>query len=249
MIKGKWYNYIFGLLSLLLVWHLLSYILDLPFIPPPLKVINRVLEIFASKILVHGAVSLWRISMGTAMAILIGTPIGLFMGYFKPFDIVLSPIIYLTYPVPKIALLPIIMLLFGLGDLSKTIMIILIVVFQIIVAVRDGIKSISEEIYYPLISLGAGYFQIFREIIIPASLPKIFTSLRIAMATAISVLFFTETFGTEYGMGYYIMDAWVRVNYVEMYGGILVLSIMGLALFLMIDILERTICPWINRKG
>ncbi len=248
MKKDRWYNYILGMVFILILWYLLSYILDLPFIPSPIKVIKRISEIFISKILVHVAVSTWRITMGIAIAIIIGTPIGLCMGYFKALDVVMSPIIYLTYPVPKIALLPIIMLLFGLGDLSKTVMIVLIVIFQIIVAVRDGIKSISEEVYYPLISLGAGYFQLFKEIIIPASLPKIFTSLRIAMATAISVLFFTETFGTEYGMGYYIMDAWVRINYIEMYSGILVLSLMGLLLFLIIDLLERWICPWMDYK-
>ena len=65
-----------------------------------------------------------------------------------------------------------------------------------------------------------------------------------AMATAVSVLFFTETFGTQYGMGYYIMDAWLRVNYLEMYAGILVLSAMGLLLFGLIDGFERAACRW-----
>ena len=67
------------------------------------------------------------------------------------------------------------------------------------------------------------------------------------MATAVSVLFFTETFGTQYGMGYYIMDAWLRVNYLEMYAGILVLSGMGLLLFGLIDLLEYVTCRWQRR--
>jgi NitT/TauT family transport system permease protein len=64
------------------------------------------------------------------------------------------------------------------------------------------------------------------------------------MATAISVLFFTETFGTQYGMGYFIMDAWMRVNYLEMYSGIVVLSVIGLVLFISIDFVERHMCSW-----
>lgn len=75
-------------------------------------------------------------------------------------------------------------------------------------------------------------------------MPKFLTSLRVAMATAVSVLFFTETFGTTYGMGYFIMDAWMRVNYLEMYSGIAVLSNIGLILFSTIDYIERKTCSW-----
>ncbi|MGL5513517.1 MAG: ABC transporter permease, partial [Sporomusa sp.] len=136
------------------------------------------------------------------------------------------------------------MLLFGLGELSKILMIFLIIVFQVIVAVRDGVSSIPKETYYPLYSLGASFQDVFREILMPASMPKFLTSLRVAMATAISVLFFTETFGTMYGMGYYIMDAWMRVNYLEMYSGIVVLSGIGLLLFGAIDYVEKKTCSW-----
>jgi NitT/TauT family transport system permease protein len=81
-------------------------------------------------------------------------------------------------------------------------------------------------------------------VIFPASLPKFLTAIRVAMATAVSVLFFTETFGTQYGMGYYIMDAWLRVNYLEMYAGIVVLSLLGLLLFGILDLLEYMTCRW-----
>ena len=166
------------------------------------------------------------------------------MGYFRRADRFLSPVVYLTYPIPKIALLPILMLLAGVGELSKILMIFLIIVFQVVVAVRDAIRTLPEERYYPLYSLGASLGQIFRFVILPASLPKFITAIRVAMATAVSVLFFTETFGTQYGMGYYIMDAWLRVNYLEMYAGILVLSVMGLLLFGIIDCFEHVACRW-----
>ena len=166
------------------------------------------------------------------------------MGYFQKADKYLAPLVYLTYPIPKIALLPILMLLAGVGELSKIIMIFLIIVFQVIVAVRDAIKAIPEETYYPMYSLGARFRQILVEVIFPASLPKFITAVRVAMATAISVLFFTETFGTQYGMGYYIMDAWLRVNYLDMYAGIVVLSLIGLCLFGIIDMVEARACRW-----
>ena len=236
--------YLYGALFFLLLWQTVSSVTSLPIIPPPGAVLLTLLQIFVSEVAVHAVFSLWRIIAGVLLSIMIGIPVGLCMGYFSRWDRALSPIVYLSYPIPKIALLPMIMLLFGLGDFAKIFMISLIIVFQVIVAVRDGVKSIPKETYYPLYSLGADFAAISREILIPASLPKFLTALRIAMATAISVLFFTETFGTQYGMGYFIMDAWMRVNYLEMYSGIVVLSCIGLILFGAIDWLEGRLCNW-----
>lgn len=239
---GVWYA--IGILIVLVLWHAAASWVKLPIIPSPWLVFVNLCNIFIPKIAIHGFYSLWRILAGVLFAVLVGIPIGYSMGYFEKCDTILSPIVYLTYPIPKIALLPVIMLLFGLGELSKILMIFMIIVFQVIIAVRDGVKSIPKETYYPLYSLGASVIDIFREILIPASLPNFLTSLRVAMATAISVLFFTETFGTQYGMGYFIMDAWMRVNYLEMYSGIMVLSCIGLILFGTIDYLERKMCYW-----
>ena len=240
--SGIWYLY--GIFIFVALWYVAGLVVRLPIIPSPMAVMNNLVDIFASKIVIHGFYSLWRIVAGVFLSVIVGIPIGLCMGYFEKWDRVLSPLVYLTYPIPKIALLPIIMLLFGLGDLSKIIMLFLIIVFQVIVAVRDGVKSIHRETYYPLYSLGASFMDVFWEILMPASLPKFLTSIRVAMATAISVLFFTETFGTQYGMGYFIMDAWMRVNYLEMYSGIVILSCIGLILFGIIDYLDQKICHW-----
>lgn len=239
--------YLLAALFLLLVWWGLSALLQLPIVPSPWRVFARLGRVFATDIAIHGVYSLWRIFAGLALAVGIGYPLGVLMGYFRRADQLLSPLVYLTYPIPKIALLPILMLLAGVGELSKILMIFLIIVFQVVVAVRDGIRAIPEETYYPLYSLGASFSQVFRYIILPASWPKSVTAIRVAMATAVSVLFFTETFGTQYGMGYYIMDAWLRVNYLEMYAGILVLSGMGLLLFGLIDLLEYVTCRWQRR--
>lgn len=213
-------------------------------IPAPDKVLLKLVRIFSQSVAVHAGFSLWRIAAGLLLAVLIGYPVGVIMGYFPRADRFLAPLVYLTYPIPKIALLPILMLLAGVGEFSKILMIFLIIVFQVVIAVRDAIRTIPVETYYPLYSLGASVRQIFCEVIFPASLPKFITAVRVAMATAVSVLFFTETFGTQYGMGYYIMDAWLRVNYLDMYAGIVVLSLMGLLLFGLIDMAEYVTCRW-----
>lgn len=237
----------FGAVFLFFAWLLVAEFVRLPIVPSPIRVAGNIGEIFFGGIAVHCAYSLGRIMAGLLLAVAVGLPVGVLMGWSRRADRLLSPLVYLTYPIPKIALLPIVMLLFGLGDGSKTILLFLILVFQVIVAVRDGVRAIPEEIFYPLASLGAPFRVILLEVLLPASLPKFMTSIRVAMATAISVLFFTETFGTQYGMGYFIMDAWLRVNYLEMYSGIVVLSIMGLVLFGALDLAERYFCRWQNR--
>ncbi len=245
MRKMVFLSYLIGACALLALWYLIAQAAELPILPSPERVAERLAGIFLSDIAVHGAYSLWRIAAGLCLAILIGFPLGMIMGYFPRADRYLAPIVYLTYPIPKIALLPILMLLAGLGELSKILMIFLIIVFQVVVAVRDGIHAIPKEIYEPLVSLGASFGEIFREILWPASLPKFLTAVRVAMATAISVLFFTETFGTQYGIGYFIMDAWLRVNYLDMYAGIIVLSGIGLLLFGLLDFVEYQTCRWV----
>jgi len=239
-----WRGATYGLLLVIIIWQVLAWLLKIPIIPPPLAVLINLIEIFADKMGLHLLYSLSRIIAGISIAILIGVPTGLLMGYFERIDKVLSPLVYFTYPIPKIALLPIIMLLFGLGEGSKLIMIVLIVIFQIIITSRDAVKAIPQDMFRSLQSLGAGRRQMLTEIIIPASLADVLTATRLALGTAVSILFFTETFGTEYGMGYFIMDAWMRVNYLDMYGGIVILSLMGFVLFTVIDITEKRVSAW-----
>ncbi|HAQ55128.1 MAG TPA: ABC transporter permease [Anaerovibrio sp.] len=236
--------YLLAAVVLTIIWFVVSQLVDLPIIPSPVLVVENLADIFMKYIAIHSLYSLWRIGAGLLLAVAVGLPLGVIMGYFPQTDRFLAPVVYLTYPIPKIALLPILMLLFGVGELSKVFMIFLIIVFQVVVAVRDGIRAIPNETYYPLYSLGASFKDIFFEVLWPASLPKFITAIRVALATAISVLFFTETFGTQYGMGYFIMDAWLRVNYLEMYSGIVVLSLLGLILFTTIDLIERNACHW-----
>ena len=234
----------FGIFLCLILWAVTAQILQMPVIPSPEQVLLRLMQKFPDTIAVHAGYSLLRIVLGLVVAVAVGYPVGVLMGYFPRVNHLLAPILYLTYPVPKIALLPVVMLLFGVGETSKMLLVFLIIVFQVVVAVRDAVAAIPPETYAPLRVLGATFAQIVRHIIVPASLPKFITAVRVAMATAISVLFFTETFGTQYGIGYYIMDAWLRVNYLDMYAGITVLSTMGLVLFILLDWAERRLCAW-----
>lgn len=237
-------NFFYGFIIVNIIWYIVAKQFMMPIIQNPLDVYENIITNFYSSMFIHILYSLFRVFSGVFISLIIGMFIGLIMARYKTMEKILSPIVYFTYPVPKIALLPIVMLIFGLGELSKITMIFLIVVFQIIISTRDAVMSIPKETYNSLTSVGASKIQIFNNIIMPNIASEILTTIRISLGTAISVLFFTENYGTEYGMGYYIMDAWMRVNYLDMYSGIVILSILGLLLFAIVDIAENAICKW-----
>jgi NitT/TauT family transport system permease protein len=138
------------------------------------------------------------------------------------------------------------MILFGLGNTSKIILIAIIVIFQIVVTTRDGVKELGKEYFLSAKSIDMRGYQLYEHLIIPAVMPKIITALRLTVGTSVAVLFFSENFATRYGIGYFIMNSWVTVNYEEMFSGIIALSIMGFLLFKIIDIVEHRLCAWMK---
>ncbi|WP_449598543.1 ABC transporter permease [Niallia sp. Marseille-Q9988] len=248
-IIDKWKDFLFGFISIILLWYAASLIINKPILPAPKEVLSNLYSLVSQDIYIHLGYSLVRIFVGIAISVCIGLLVGVLMGQSKQWNKILNPIIYFTYPIPKISLLPAVMLIFGLKESSKIIMIVLIIVFQIIIAVRDSVKDIPKETYYILRCLGTSRWREFKEITLPAALSSILSSIRIALGTATSILFFTEIYGTEYGMGYYIMDAWMRINYLDMYSGIIVLSLVGFLLFVLIDLMESTFLKWRNTNS
>lgn len=237
-------NFLCTLVLIFGLWHIASVFINKPILPTPLSIIEYIALNLSGELLIHLAYSFKRILIGLLVTVVVAVPVGIIIGYYNKIDLILSPILYFNYPVPKIALLPIAMLFLGLGEMPKIIMIFLIIFFPVVINIRDSVKSIPKEVYYPMYSLGANNFQIIYEIVFPCVIPTILTSIRIGIGTAISILFFTENFGTQYGMGYYIMDSWMRISYVEMYSAIVILSFIGLMFFIVIDILEVLLCPW-----
>jgi NitT/TauT family transport system permease protein len=123
----------------------------------------------------------------------------------------------------------------------------LILFFQILVVVRDEAANLRPELIASVRSLGAGRRALLRFVYLPACLPSVLTSLRVSIGTAIAVLFFAESFATTSGLGYYIIvETWGRLAYAEMYAGVVGMSLLGLALYLVVDRLQRRMCPWLT---
>ncbi len=243
--RGVYRGYLFAVLGLLIGWELLSMGLKNPALPDPFSALGTFFEVLPSSLWMHFLVSTYRVFASMVLSILLAVPLGIYLGRDQRLDRFFAPLLYLLYPIPKIALLPVIIVLFGLGDVSKIFIITLILFFQILVTTRDAAKKVHPNSIVSIMSLGARPGDVYRHVVIPACLPDIFTSIRISLGTAISVLFFTESFATFQGLGYYIFDAWSRIDYPEMFAGILGMSLLGLLMFVLVDFLQHLLCPWL----
>ena len=235
-----------AILALIVIWQLMSMLVNQPILPSPLLVgVTFVNQLVNGSLLGHFLASLWRVLASTFLAIALAAPAGLVLGQSKRLNSIFSPVIYLLYPIPKVVLVPIVLLFFGIGNLPKIVIIFLILFFQILVLVRDQAANIRLELLQSVRSLGAGRRALFRFVYLPASLPAILTALRQSVGTAVAVLYIAELFATQKGLGYYIyFNGSTLFDYPAMYAGIVALSLMGLGLYFSVDWLEHRLCPW-----
>ncbi|TDT89782.1 ABC transporter permease [Pseudodesulfovibrio indicus] len=237
----------YGLVILVMgvLWKLAALALGGVILPDPEDAVAALARAMTTQIFwEHFGVSLYRSVTAMGLAWIIAFPLGLVMGSVKRVDKLLAPFVFLTYPVPKIVLLPVFLLLLGLGDTSKIAMIALILGYQILVTTRDGVRSIHPKYFDSVRSLGGTSSDVLREVLLPAALPHGFTSLRLGTGVSVAVLFFVESFATSRGLGYMIMDAWGAMDYLTMFAGILGMSIMGAALYEIANVFERKACRW-----
>jgi len=224
-------------------WYLVSLLAGARVVPFPHLVAVRFVALVPD-LLVHAGASLLRVLGALALAGALAVPLGLAMGRSRRLDRSLAPASYLFYPVPKIALLPVLLLVLGTGDLTRVVLVALVLFFQMLLAVRDGARSVDEHYLLSLDSLGGTRLDRFRHVIWPLVVPRLLTAMRIGSATAIAVLFFAETFFTDVGLGYFIMDGWMKLSYLDMYAGIVAMSLLGLGMFVVIDRVERVVTRW-----
>lgn len=247
-----------AVIILLAGWEALSLLVQSLALPGPWPALLALRRSLGEGLLQHVWISTLRVVAALVISVVAAVPIGLYLGRQEQVDLVprrrswlarwtprlMPPLIYVTYPVPKVVFLPIIMVLLGIGDTAKAFFIALVVGFQILVTARDAARGVSRGSILSVQSLGGGELDLFRHVIWPAALPEIFTALRNGLGTAIAVLFLSETFATNSGIGYFLVDAWSRIAYDEMFAAVIAMGLMGLALYLLLDWLEWLACPW-----
>lgn len=231
-----------GFLMILLLWQLLSLLIDRPIMPSPIQVLPLFLSSLFGDLGWHLLASTGRVMASIVLAVIFAVPIGLGLGQTPKLNRIFDPLIAIIYPIPKIVFLPLIYLLLGITDISKIFLITIIIFFQILVVVRDEAANLRPELILSVRSLGAGRRALFRFVYLPASLPAVLTALRISVGTAIAVLFIAEQSLTNYGLGYYIViETYQVLRYPEMYAGIMTMSLLGLVLYLVIQELEHRV--------
>ncbi len=244
----SWQPYFIAVLVLLILWWLVSEIINKSVLPSPLGALLEFNTQMQMGLALHVWVSFYRIGVSLLFALLIGVPLGILLGTDKKLDSYIAPMIYLTYPIPKIVFLPVLLILLGFGDSSKIFLISLIVFYQILVTTRDASRGIDPGLILSVKSLGAGNWHMYFHVYFLGCLPEILTALRVALGTSIAVLFMAEAYATQEGLGYFIMDSMGRFNYSRMFAGIIGMGLLGFFMYIMIDLIEKVFCRWKHLK-
>jgi NitT/TauT family transport system permease protein len=234
-----------------LVWEICSRtgVLDQRFFPPPSEIFHHLFFVSPDEgILMDIVFSVYRIVVGYIVGCSLGMFLGIAMGLSHTVRMMFYPLVMVTYPIPKIAILPLIMLIFGIGDLSKIVVVIIGSFFLVLMNTLHGVDSLAQ-IYHDV----AKVYKINRrnfifKIVIPGSLPSIFTGLKLAIGYSLVIVVAAEFSGADKGIGYLIWQSWETFSIKSMYAGIFVIGVLGFIFSYSLDLLERKMVPWKNKK-
>ncbi|EPE94259.1 ABC transporter permease [Rhizobium grahamii] len=190
------------------------------------------------------AISLQRAGIAFGAAVIVGIPLGLFMGQVKPIERSLDPILQLFRQTSALALYPVFILLLGLGETSKMFVIFWATLFPILLATIGGVKQVDPKLLEMARVYGAKPLTIFRRVVLPASLPQIFVGLRLSATTSLLLLIAAEMIGANSGVGFQVMNAQYNFQIPLMFAAILLLALLGLAANFVLELLQARLCRW-----
>jgi NitT/TauT family transport system permease protein len=192
------------------------------------------------------SVSMTRIAVGFLLGALPGIVIGLAMGLFSPMRAIIQPLVDGTFPIPKAALLPLFIMIFGIGEESKYAIIATAVIYLVLINTVAGVRNI-EKIY---LDVGANFhasrLMMFTDIALPGALPMIVTGIKLGAGVALLVLVTAEFVGAKSGIGYLIWTSWQVFQVEKMYVGLMVIAILGFVVAILLNWLNRVLVPWKN---
>lgn len=190
------------------------------------------------------AISLQRSGIAFGAAVLIGIPLGLFMGQMAALERALDPLLQFFRQTSALALYPVFILLLGLGEASKVFVIFWATLFPILLSTIGGVKEVDSKLIEMARTYGAGSIAIFRRVVLPASVPAIFVGLRLSATTALLLLIAAEMIGANKGIGFQVMNAQYNFQIPLMFAAIFLLAFLGLAANALLVLLQRKLCRW-----
>jgi ABC-type nitrate/sulfonate/bicarbonate transport system permease component len=246
-INGEMILSVVSPLVLVLLWEglvRLGYLEEL-FFPPPSKITRTLIKLTQSGALVaHVLITMRRVLLGFFLGAVPGIILGLMMGSSKKIRAVVDPIIATTYPMPKIALLPLIMLIFGIGDPSKVVTIASGVFYLLVVNCMTGVCNIEPIYFEAARNYGAGRLRMFTKVLLPGSLPVIFAGIRLGLGVALLIAIAIELVSARQGLGAMIWLAWQTLKTEVLYVGVFICAVLGLLSTAAVELTRRKLIPW-----
>jgi NitT/TauT family transport system permease protein len=249
-LKAVW-RIIFNLLSVvlfLILWELCARfkLLVNPIFLPPVSDVFEVLWTItlSGELWRHLSISLQRSLLGFSLGMAFSVPLGLCIGWFKKFGAFVNPLLQTFRNMPTLALLPVFIMFFGIGEFSKVMVIFWGVLWSVLLNTISGVQSVDPQLIKAARSIGAGNLRLFTSVILPGSLPFIFTGMRISATTSILILIAAEMIGASKGLGYalYFYQANMKIPY--MYAYIIIMAVLGVSLNYTLEVTERRSFRW-----
>jgi NitT/TauT family transport system permease protein len=236
-----------GLLLFIILWEAAPRLgwVRASYLSPPSRVF-RALYLLAlrGELAKHFSVSLRRVLVGLLVSAVTGVALGLFIGYFRRIDRILNLLFQAFRQMSAFALFPVFILLFGLGELSKTIIIFWASLWPVLLNTSSGVKNVDAVLIRSAKSMGASRLFIFLQIILPAAAPEIFTGIRLGGSYCVMAVVAAEMIGAVSGLGYLVLYSEETFNVPEMYAGIVGLAILGIALNYALHSAEKFFTSW-----
>jgi len=218
------------------------------YLSPPSAVVASIAQLVdTGQLWKHLAASLQRSLWGLLLASFFGVVLGLLIGSSKRLAAIVDPVLQLFRQTSAVALFPVFILFLGIGELSKVAIIFWASFWPVLLSTVSGVKQVDRLLVNSALSMGASQRFIFFKVVLPASLPSIFTGVRLAGAYSITALVAAEMIGSHSGLGFLTLNSQETFQIPTMYAGILLLAVLGLLLNYLLALLERRLLRW--RKG
>ncbi|PZE20742.1 ABC transporter permease [Paenibacillus xerothermodurans] len=241
------YASILGIVGILVLWEVVCRLelVTSSSLPAPTAILTTGWDMLISGELHQNLLtSLYRILIGYAIGAGAGIVVGLALGFSRWADAIFSPVVYSIYPIPKIALLPLVVLWLGIGETPKFTLIALGVFFPVVINTFSGVKNVDPIWIKAAVTFGSSHLRVIRKVILPGALPMIFAGLKLAAGTSLLLLVAAEMIAAQQGLGSMILHYGNLMITTKLMVGVLILSLLGLLFNRGLQWLERKLLPW-----
>lgn len=217
--------------------------------PAPSKIIVSFITGLINGEFTHDSVlSVSRILSGFLVGGGAGLLLGLVLGWSRRIRRVLDPIVAALHPIPKLALLPMALIIFGLGETSRTVMVSISAFFPMVISTMAGVMQINPTYYEVVENYGASKLDIFRKVVLPGSLPYVMSGARLSLKSALTMTIGVEMIYGTNGLGSVLWLAWETMRMTDLYSAILIVSIMGISITWVLELFKRFFIPWLHEN-